>query len=264
MRSRIFSAIFVFALLVSAIAVFAQQKPTTPALPNAPASNLQELQQQKAETPERSNAPQTPRAEVRSELAKTSREAAGEEENAQFKQSPSVKFIAKHTGLSLKSAYWLSIGLNFAILAGLIVAVSKSKLPAMFRTRTGEIQRGITEARKASDDANRRLSDIEARLAKLDTEVAAMRGLAEQEASLEEARMNQGAEEEKKRIVEGAESEIAAAAKMARRELKSYAAELAVSLAEKRIHVDAETDHALVGNFVAQLTNSGGPGEDGH
>ena len=54
-----------------------------------------------------------------------------------------------------------------------------------------------------------------------------------------------------------AESEIAAAAKSARRELRIYAAELAVELAKKEIKVDAQTDAALVRDFVSQLGKDG-------
>jgi F0F1-type ATP synthase membrane subunit b/b' len=55
-----------------------------------------------------------------------------------------------------------------------------------------------------------------------------------------------------------AEQEIAAAVKSARRELTAYAAELAVSLAKKQIHVDAATDQALLRNFAQQLSANGG------
>ncbi len=206
--------------------------------------------------------PEGSQGQLGSELAKTSNEAAGQHEGAEekgegaeFKESASVKWVAKKTGLSTHSAYLLSIILNFAILAGLVVMISKSKLPAMFRTRTDTIQRGIKEAQKASEDANRRLADIETRLAKLDSEVAEMRAGADAESAAEEERIKQAAEVEKKKIIEGAEAEIGAATKLARRELKAFAADLAVSLAEKRIHVDAETDRALVGNFVAQLNS---------
>jgi F0F1-type ATP synthase membrane subunit b/b' len=58
--------------------------------------------------------------------------------------------------------------------------------------------------------------------------------------------------------VESAEQEIAAAAKSARRELTAYAADLAVSLAKKLIHVDASTDQALLRNFAQQLSANGG------
>jgi len=53
--------------------------------------------------------------------------------------------------------------------------------------------------------------------------------------------------------VESAEQEIAAAARAARRELTAYAADLAVTLAKKQIHVDAATDQALVREFAQQL-----------
>jgi len=49
------------------------------------------------------------------------------------------------------------------------------------------------------------------------------------------------------------QQEIEAAAAQARRELKIYAADLAVSLAEKKINVDEATDKALVRSFVAQI-----------
>lgn len=201
---------------------------------------------------------------VREQLAEASEGAAGHGEGHQeFKESASVKLIARLTGLSLKSAYWVSIVLNFVILAVLIVLISKSKLPAMFRTRTGEIQRGITEARKASEDANRRLAAIEERLARLNDDVAEMRAAAEKEGAAEEQRINQAAEEDRRKIVQSAEAEIAATANMARRELKAYTAELAIALAEKRIQVDPQTDRALVRNFVEQLNQPGASGKDG-
>jgi F0F1-type ATP synthase membrane subunit b/b' len=66
-------------------------------------------------------------------------------------------------------------------------------------------------------------------------------------------------------MVESAQQEIAAAAKTARRELTAYAADLAVGLAQKQIHVDAATDQTLVRNFAGELGVSGasGPGKDG-
>src|SRR5512146_1527882 len=71
------------------------------------------------------------------QLAKTSNEAAGEEdETAAFKESPSVQWIARHTGLSPKAAYWVSIVLNFAIVAVVLAVVLKSKMPGVFRART--------------------------------------------------------------------------------------------------------------------------------
>jgi len=202
-------------------------------------------------------APRSPHPGLRQELAEASKEAAGEDKNATFKRSASVVFISRITGLSLESAYWAAVLLNFVIIAGLIVMLSRMHLPAMFRSRSESIQKNIEEARRASEAANRRLSDIEGRLGRLDAEIGAMRATAEAEARAEEERLRAAAEEDKRKIVEAAEREIAAAAKLARRELKAYAAELAVSLAEKRIRVDADADYALVRSFVDQLGKDG-------
>ena len=182
---------------------------------------------------------------------------ASGEDTAQFKHSGSVKLLSRITGLSLEGAYWLAVLINFGIVAGVIVWASKKNLPAVFRNRTASIQKSIEEARKASEDANRRLSDIESRLSKLGDEIAQMRVSSEKEAAAEEERIQKAAGEDAKRIVESAEQEIAAAAKAARRELTAYAADLAVTLAAKQIHVDAPTDQALVRRFASQLAKDG-------
>ena len=196
------------------------------------------------------------------ELTKEAREAAAEaEEHAQFRHSWMVQSVAKLTGLNLDGAYWLCLVLNFAIVAGAIGYYSKKILPGMFRNRTASIQKAMQEARKASEDANRRLAEIEARLSRLDTEIAAMRATAEKEGAAEEARIKAAAEEDGRKIVESAEQEIAAAAKLARRELTNYAANLAVSLAARQIKVDPATDQALVQEFARELSPKNG-GQD--
>jgi F-type H+-transporting ATPase subunit b len=205
---------------------------------------------------------------ARTQLAKESHEVAGDDEQEQFKHSSSVRWVAKYTGLSLEHAYWLCVLLNFAVIAGVILYFSKKNLPGVFRDRTALIQKSMQEARQASEEANRRLAEIEARLSRLDTEIGGMREAAEKEIVSEESRIKAAAEEDARKIVESAEQEIAAAAKTARRELTAYAANLAVSLAAKRIEVDAATDQALVREFAQQLMpkapNGGGLKKDGH
>ena len=88
-----------------------------------------------------------------------------------------------------------------------------------------------------------------------------MKAAGEREVAEEEARIRAAADEDARKIVEGAEQEIAAAAKSARRDLVAYAADLAVSLAQRQIHVDAGTDQALVRNFADRLSD-GGKGEN--
>ncbi|MGA9981700.1 MAG: ATP synthase F0 subunit B [Candidatus Sulfotelmatobacter sp.] len=199
------------------------------------------------------------------QLAHETREAAGEEKDefAEFKQSSSVAWIAKKTRLSLQHAYWLSILLNFMVIGGAIYWAGRKFLPGIFRDRTAAIQKAMQEAQRASEEARRKLADIESRLMRLDVEIGAIRDAAEKEGSAEEERIKRAAEEDARKIVASAEQEIAAAAKAARRQLTAYAADLAVGLAQKQIHVDAATDQALVRGFAGQMGAAPrGPGAD--
>ncbi len=180
-----------------------------------------------------------------------------EDPTAQFKHSASVRLLSRITGLSPDGAYWLAVVLNFGIVVGLITWASKKNLPTLFRSRTATIQKSIEEARRASEDANRRLSEIESRLARMDDEISEMRATSDKEAAAEEQRIKAAAAEDARRIVESAEQEIAAATKAARRELTTYAADLAVTLATKQIRVDTPTDQALVRRFAHQLSGDG-------
>jgi F-type H+-transporting ATPase subunit b len=227
--------------------------------PEMPAPQSQPQSQSSSDSAHRHNGPGQ-------RLVHESREAAGEEkdETEEFKKSSSVQAIARVTGLNLQQAYWLSVVLNFVVIAVVIVWAARKYLPAIFVARTAAIQKAMQEAQKASEEARRKLSEIESRLAKLDAEIDAMREHAAKEEAGEAERIQAAAKEEAHKIFSGAEREIAAAAKAARRELAAHAAELAVGLAQKQIRVDAPTDQALVRGFAGQLGSaSDGPGKSG-
>jgi F0F1-type ATP synthase membrane subunit b/b' len=84
-----------------------------------------------------------------------------------------------------------------------------------------------------------------------------MKATAEKDIAEEEVRIKAAAEEDGRKIVESAEQEIAAAAKSARRDLTAYAADLAVALAKRQIHVDSGTDERLVRSFAEGLAKPG-------
>ncbi len=235
-------------LLLASFAAGQEHKPANPPPPAEP---------QVSAEPQKQAEPTQPTGAQR-ELIEASKRAAGEEdENAQFRESPSVQLVARWTGTSLATAYWLCVGLNFAVIAVLIFVGMKKALPAAFRDRTASIQKAMEEARKASQEANRRLSEIEGRLARLDQEIAGLRTAGEEEARKEEERIQAAAEEDRKKVVQSAEQEIAAAARSARSQLKAYAAELAVGLAEQKISVGTEEDRELVRSFAERLGKDG-------
>lgn len=193
------------------------------------------------------------------------KEAEEKDETEQFKKSGAVRMIAKLTNMEIEHAYWLSTIINFLVIAGILGWAGRKVLPGMFRDRTAAIQKAMQEAQKSSEEARRKLAEIESRLQKLDVEIGMMRDAAEKEGAAEEARIHAAAQEDARKIVSSAEQEIAAAAKAARRQLTAYAADLAVGLAQKQIHVDPATDQALVRSFAGQLgAPPENPGKDGN
>jgi F-type H+-transporting ATPase subunit b len=198
------------------------------------------------------------------ELAEETRESTGadEEEHADLKHSTVVRFLARKMGLSVHHAHLAALGLNFAIIVVIVFWAARKFVPAMLRNRSAAIQRALEEARSASQDANRRLADIENRLRHLDVEIGQMQATAEKEADAEEGRIQKAAEEDIRKVVLAAEHEIATAAKQARRELSTHTAGLAIALARQQIKVDSNTDQVLVRTFASKLASQNDGGKD--
>jgi F-type H+-transporting ATPase subunit b len=191
------------------------------------------------------------------QLVEEKRESTGaeEEDNVNLKHAAPIRWLARKTGLSVHQAHLVALGLNFAIVVVVVLWAARKFLPTMFRNRSQSIQQALEEARAASQDANRRLADIETRLRRLDVEIGQMQAAAEKEADAEEARILKAAEEDIRKVVLAAEQEIAAAAKQARRELTTHTAGLAIALARQQINVDSNTDQILVRTFASKLAS---------
>jgi F-type H+-transporting ATPase subunit b len=248
--TRLATLSFLFVVLMFGV-LAAQQ----PAGSSSSAASADQTQAASVQQPPASQNPDTVTSEELNGAA--SGEVGEKEENTQFKYSKSVVWMGHLVGLSPRASYLVYWFLNFVLVVLFFVFLFRSSVPKMFRDRTAAIQKGIREAQAASAEAARRLGDIEVRLAKLDTEVAEIRGSAEREAAAEEQRILQAAEEDKRKILESVETDVGAIARNARRELKTYAATLAVDLAARKIKVDDTTDQALLREFVGQLGKDG-------
>jgi F-type H+-transporting ATPase subunit b len=234
---------------------FAQQQTTAQ---QAGQNSAQKADQSNAQKPSESTGQAYPAehqpTSIGGELAKETREAEGEEEeNANLKHSTMVQKLAKLTGLSVHQAHIVALVVNFAIVVFLIFWLARKFVPGIIRSRNESLQRALQEARAASEDAHKRLADIEDRLKQMDAEIAKMKTSTEKEAESEEARIKKAAEDELGKVVLAAEQEIAAAAKQVRRELSTHTADLALALARKQINVDLNTDQVLVRNFASTL-----------
>jgi F-type H+-transporting ATPase subunit b len=147
---------------------------------------------------------------------------------------------------------------NLLILVVALGYLLMKSLPGTFRSRSTGIKKQLTDARTATQEATERLSSVEQRLSKLDEQIASMRAAAEADAQRTAERMKAAAEDEKQRILASASLEIQSATTNARREIMSYAAELAVEQAARKLTITSEMDRMLVENFANAL-----PGKQG-
>ncbi len=201
---------------------------------------------------------------AKTEAAKSAATAEQEEEeNIKLKHSSPVQWLATKINLSVHGAHLAAVGFNFAIIVAIVVWAGYKFVPGMLRSRNAAIQTALEEARTASQDANRRLADIENRLRRLDVEIGQMQATAEKEGEAEEGRILKAGEEDIRKVVLAAEHEIDLAAKQARRELSTHTASLAISLARQEINVDSNTDQVLVRTFATKLTAPASHENDG-
>ena len=90
------------------------------------------------------------------------------DENEEYLQSPTVQKLGGMIGLNPEQAATAFTVLNFLILfAGVAYLILKT-LPKAFRNRSSNIQKHLVDARTATEEANARLSSVEARLSSLE------------------------------------------------------------------------------------------------
>jgi F-type H+-transporting ATPase subunit b len=182
-----------------------------------------------------------------------------EKQVQQFRlEGPVVKWTAKTFNLSIEKTADIYEILNFLIIALAVGMPLFRFLPRFLRNRKEKLRSDLEQARKVTEDANSRLSAVEAKLASLGDEIHKFRAEVEAEALQDEARIKASIGEESARIVEAAEQEIGQAAAQARRGLRSFAADLAIDKAAKKLVLTAETDRALIAEFVGDVVGKGG------
>lgn len=103
------------------------------------------------------------------------------------------------------------------------------------RSRSEGIKRELEVARDERDQALAKLAEVEARFATLDAEVAAVTDRARLEAEAEKQRINEATDLEIGKAREQAKREIESAGKTARHDLRRFAAQESIRLAEAMI-----------------------------
>jgi len=202
-------------------------------------------------TPSAQANPGTPFGEVHQTEKKSEEEVTQE-----YRHSATVQWFAKLLHVDVETAATVFEYINFAVIFLALAIPLARLLPKLLRKRSETLSQELKSARTATEDANARLSAVEAKLAGLDAEIEAIRKQVEVDMREDEARIKASLGEESARIVAAAEQEIGVAAALAQRELKEFAAELAIDGALSRLTLNEETDRALITEFAAGLSGN--------
>jgi F-type H+-transporting ATPase subunit b len=196
------------------------------------------------------------RAQETQQAAKTGEQAKPQtviNETDEYRYSPAVVKLGAMLGMGKETAANVFTIFNIVVLFAAVGYGLIKGLPKAFKARSSAIQKHLVDARTATEEASARLNSVEARLSKLDEQIAAMTAQAEADGAREEQRIKASVEDEQKKIVAAAEAEIQNATTLARRDIQRYAAELAIEHAARKLVVSAETDRLLVESFAARL-----------
>jgi F-type H+-transporting ATPase subunit b len=195
-----------------------------------------------------------------SEAAKPKQEKSEQEENNVYRHAPVVQTIARMIHLDLETTARLFEGINFLIIVLAIGIPLFRALPKTLRKRSEKVRTDIDSARKATDDAKVRLSAIEEKLSGLDKEISRIRAQVKEDSEKDEERIKAAAAEESSRIIAAAELEIDSSALQAQRNLRRFAADLAIEQAAKQLVLTPENDRALIAEFLSDSALYGAPG----
>ena len=148
--------------------------------------------------------------------------------------------------------------LNFAIVFGGIAYLIAKHGSSFFRANAKAIAASITEASAAKEEADRELREVEAKIARLDQEVAGLWEGARRDSAVEVERLIASGRAEAEKIKQAARGELAASERAAQQELRAIAAAMAVDRAAAlvRSRMNGEVRARIFHTFLGELGRS--------
>jgi F-type H+-transporting ATPase subunit b len=148
--------------------------------------------------------------------------------------------------------------LNLLVFAAAMTYILRRRVTDALRSRREGIRRAVLRAQDQRDEAVRKLAEVDSRVAGVESEVAAIWGKAKAEAQAERERILHDTEAEMLKLREQSQREIESAGKVARQELRRFAAQQSVKLAEEVIEreIQPEDDARLIRLSVEGLGRS--------
>ena len=147
--------------------------------------------------------------------------------------------------------------INLAIFVWLAIYISERffDVSGKFKTKREEIRAELIKAEAEKQAALQKLTETEAKLARLDTEVSTVKERATQEASAEKNRIIEQTEAEIAKLREQANNEIERTSKQTKNELRKFSAEESIRLAEELIKskINPEVDAKIVKTGIESI-----------
>ena len=131
---------------------------------------------------------------------------------------------------------------NLFLFVGLMIYFLKRPLTNALAARRESIKMQLIEAQQERDAAVAKLAEVQARLGRLESEVALIQQHSQSEAEAERERIMRETEQEIQKLRDQAQREIVGAGKVARHDLRRFAAQQSVQLAEEMIRRDIRSD----------------------
>lgn len=145
--------------------------------------------------------------------------------------------------------------INLAIFVALLTYILKKPLSQTFKAKREVIRAELIKAEEERRAALEKLTETEAKLAGLNTEVATIREKAAQEAATEKSRIAEQTAADINKLQQQADSEIKRTAQQTTNELRKFSAEESIRLAEEMIKnkINADADARIVKTNIQSI-----------
>jgi ATP synthase F0 subunit b len=171
---------------------------------------------------------------------------------------PALVLLAEQAGpysIWKDQPLWRVINLLVFVILLIYIFRNKIRIGKVFDDRAATIVKELEQAKRDKEEAQQKLAEVEARLSRLDQEVAQIRQEADLEGARERERIREAAAIDAEKLRQTAQREIEGAMKAARTELRAFVAENSVQMAENiiRREIRPEDNTRMLNKYIDEL-----------
>jgi F0F1-type ATP synthase membrane subunit b/b' len=155
----------------------------------------------------------------------------------------------------LLTAAWIPKLFNVVVFLGILYALVRKPAREFFQTRYATIRESLERAAREKELATAKLSEINARMDRLDAEIGEIRAQSEREAAAERERIENATRQDAEKMRLTAQREIESAKAAALAELQKFTAARSVEMAEQLIRreLTAADDSKLIQKLSQEM-----------